>query len=87
MKIEDYSEQLNSNDVARQRYGMFKVFEILVETYFEEEVKQPVERLREEEGYMYKLTQDFLSSSQNYVKRQKLEKIADFVGKKLPEEE
>ncbi|WP_414836324.1 hypothetical protein [Candidatus Nanohalococcus occultus] len=46
MKIEDYSEQLNSNDVARQRYGMFKVFEILVETYFEEEVKQPVERLR-----------------------------------------
>jgi hypothetical protein len=34
---------------------------------------------------MYKLTQDFLSSSQNYVKRQKLGKIADFVGRDLPE--
>lgn len=85
MSVEDYEEQLNSKDVAEQRYGMFKVFELVIEDYFSEKVEEPVQRLREEEGYMYKLTQEFLSSSKNYEKRQKLEKLADFVGLQLPD--
>lgn len=87
MNPEDYSEQLNSNDVAEQRYGMFKIFEIILGNYFEEEIEKPIEQLRQEEGYMYKLSQEFLSSSRNYEKKQKLKKIADFVGVELPEDD
>lgn len=87
MDLEDYSEQIDSNDVAEQRYGMFKTFEILLNSYFDEKVDEPIKKLRDEEGYMYKLAQDFLSSSRNYEKRQKLEKIADFVGADLNSEE
>ncbi|MFB6245406.1 MAG: hypothetical protein ABEJ03_03605 [Candidatus Nanohaloarchaea archaeon] len=83
MEVSDFKEQLESDDVARQRYGMFKVLEIVLA----EEVdisEQPIKQLKQEQGYLYKLVQEFLNSSSTYEKRDKLGEIADFADIDLP---
>lgn len=86
-EIEDLQEELNTDDVAQKRYLMFHIFEKLVETRIsmedvELETAEKISELKKIDGYMYKLSQDFLTSSSTMKKENKLEKIIEHVERK-----
>ena len=64
-----------TDDVGQKRYLMFNAFE---------QVLQELEKdsFKELNGYLYKLSQDFLTSSSTYEKTQKMEKLLNHVEKK-----
>jgi len=87
-EIEDLEKYLDTDDVAQKRYLMFHVFEKLVDTRLsiedkEFEVQDRISELKQVDGYMYKLSQDFLTSSSTLEKKNKLEKITDHVERKI----
>lgn len=76
-------DELETDDVAEKRLRMFKIFEELID--IRTEAENLVEGLRElegNEGYMYKLSQEFLLSSSTMEKENKLEKIIEHVERK-----
>jgi len=89
--IWDMSQDIKSEDVAQKRFMLQKLFEYLLEKqyYLKDQllVKENyrLEKLKEFDGYMYKLSQDFLLASSTMEKEKKLEKIINHVSKNLPE--
>ncbi len=84
-EIESLREELDTDDVGQKRYLMYTVFDLVLEKTYElneeelPEVKNRVEELNGIDGYMYKLSQDFLTSSSTLEKERKLEKMVKYV--------
>lgn len=86
-EISDLQEELDTDDVAQKRYVMFHIFEKLLEIRLDIEnmdpnVPEKISELKQLDGYMYKLSQDFLTSSSTMKKGNKLEKIIEHVERK-----
>jgi len=63
-----WSEIQDKDDVAQKRYLMFKIFDKLLTERFSIEDKNQIQndkvgKLKDLDGYMYKLSQDFLTLS------------------------
>lgn len=86
-EIDNLKEELETDDVAQKRYLMFHIFEQLVEARLSIEDKkletpEKISELKQIDGYMYKLSQDFLTSSSTIKKENTLEKIIEHVERK-----
>lgn len=87
--VERKLELLETDDVGQKRYVMYRVFDsVLEKNYSFEEEELPgtgerVKKLQEFDGYMYKLSQEFLTSSSTLEKRRKLEKMVERLERKL----
>lgn len=81
----DLEELLNTDDVGQKRYLMYSIFDQVLEDFYrlqDEEVpetREVIEGLNGLDGYMYKLAQEFLTSSSTMEKEKKLEKMVDRV--------
>ena len=75
---EIFSKVSEIDDVGEKRFRMFCAFEQVLDELGKDSVKD----LNGFDGYMYKMSQDFLMSSSTYEKEQKLEKILDYVERK-----
>lgn len=66
-------------DIGQKRYLMQRKFDQLIKDHVPEEIEvdERIKTLKEGEGYLYKLSQDFLTASSTLEKRRKLEKIMD----------
>lgn len=84
-ELEELKESLETDDVGQKRYLMYRCFDLVLEKVYEESDRElpgadeRVSELKEFDGYMYKLAQDFLTSSSTHEKREKLEKMFDRV--------
>lgn len=80
-EIDDLEDFLDTDDVGQKRYLMYRIFEqILGEVYDEKPgIEDRVSDLNGENGYLYKLAQDFLTSSSTMEKEKKLEKMLDYI--------
>jgi hypothetical protein len=74
-KFEDIKDL---EDIGEKRYQMFKLFDEILSIL----EKESVSDLDGFDGYLYKLSQDFLTSSSTYEKKQKMENILNRVEKK-----
>ena len=87
MSLDDLKERFDSletRDVAEKRLEMMKILEGLLNQVidFDGSEVEKLEELKEKNGYLYKLSQDFLLSSSTMEKEQKLEKILNYLEKK-----
>ncbi len=87
--VENLWEEIEEeDDIGQKRYLMNHVFDLLLEKTYrltDSELPEPKHRvgsLQGEEGYLYKLSQDFLTSSSTREKEQKLEKMISYLEKK-----
>lgn len=84
-EAEKLFDQLETDDVGQKRYLMYRIFDLLLEKKYETKGKQlpgvedRVEDLRTLDGYMYKLAQDFLTSSSTMEKENTLGKIIQHI--------
>lgn len=80
-KIEALQAKLDTDDVAQRRYLMYRIFEQVLELTYDEipEPEQRVKQLQDGNGYMYKLSQDFLTESSTMKKREKLDKMVEYI--------
>lgn len=82
MSLEDarkkFQEASDTDDVAEKRFLMFQSFEKVLSGLEKESVKD----LDGFDGFLYKNSQDFLTSSSSYEKEKKLEKILNYVERK-----
>lgn len=91
-RIENFRGGPETDDVAQKRFSMNNFFDYLLEKDFKLNDRELVGReerlevLREFDGYMYKISQDFLLASSTMEKEKHLEKIVGHISKKLPEE-
>lgn len=89
--IWDFQQDLENEDVGQRRFLMNDFFDYLVRLNYllneEALVKKNfrIEKLKDFDGYMHKLSQDFLLESSTMKKEEKLEKIIDHVTKNLGE--
>lgn len=80
-KIKELWKELETNDVGQRRYIMFKLFDLMIEELYSTKdidlppTKKRLTRLKDTEGYLYKISQDFLTSSSTMKKEEKLKKI------------
>lgn len=87
--IWDLLQDIDSDDVAQKRFMMYQAFDYILEKHYlvceQPLVKENyrLEKLKEFDGYMYKLSQEFLNSSSTAEKRRKLDKIVEHFSKKL----
>lgn len=78
-------EKLETDDVGQKRYLMYRIFDLMVEhVYSRKDEPVPdqelrVKKLKDSEGYIYKLSQDFLTSSSTFDKKKKLGKMLDYL--------
>lgn len=83
MSIEELREKfedLDTDDVAEKRLKMFKIFEeVLIEENGSDNPVEDLKELKNSNGYLFKLSQDFLLSSSTMDKEKKLEKIIEYV--------
>lgn len=63
-----------TEDVAEKRFLMSKLFYSLIGDDIEE-----FREMKTEQGYLFKLSQDFLLDSSTFQKKQKLEKIIEHI--------
>ena len=75
---EKFEKANEEEDVAEKRYLMFLSFQELLD----ELGKNSVSELDGFDGFIYKNSQDFLTSSSSYEKEKKLEKLIDYVERK-----
>ncbi|MFB6147524.1 MAG: hypothetical protein ABEJ66_01435 [Candidatus Nanohaloarchaea archaeon] len=74
---------LETEDVGQKRYQMNQVFERVLEEVYRRsgrDLPEPGSRISELEGfqgYIYKLSQEFLTSSSTLEKERKLEKMLE----------
>lgn len=82
-EAERLMQQLDTDDVGQKRYLMYQVFETLLDEVHggDVEVHDRVSGLRDGNGYMYKLAQEFLTSSSTVEKERKLEDMIDHVSR------
>jgi hypothetical protein len=80
-QIEELREKLETEDVAQKRYLMYRIFEQVLELTYDEvpEPEQRVKQLQDGNGYLYKLAQDFLTESSTMKKREKLDKMVEYI--------
>lgn len=85
----DFIQDIESKDVAQKRFLMYQTFDYIIKQHYLV-CKQPLvkenyrlEKLKEFDGYMYKLSQEFLNSSSTAEKRRKLDDIIQHFSKKL----
>lgn len=83
-RIESLQERLETSDVGQKRYLMYRIFDQVLEKVYElrDETVDETEKvlnLKDGEGYLYKLSQDFLVSSSTGEKHRKLDKIITYV--------
>lgn len=82
-ELEELMASVSGNDVGQKRFQMFEVLRFVIEKQYEfsekevPAVENRVEELKDLNGYMYKLVQEFLTSSSTLEKERKLEKIVD----------
>ena len=87
--INQLQEELDTDDVGQKRYLMYQIFDLALEKLYElkdvdlPDAEKRVEGLKRTEGYIYKLSQDFLTSSSTLEKEKRLEKIIDHVERKI----
>lgn len=85
----DMQQDLDTDDVGQKRYLMYQMLDYLVEKHYLLKGETPVKtnyrvkKLKDFDGYMYKLVQDFLTSSSTGEKHRTLEKIVDHVTRGL----
>lgn len=81
-QIEELQAKLETDDVAQKRYLMYRIFEKILEEVHEEvpEPEQRVKQLQDGNGYMYKLSQDFLTESSTMKKRETLDKMVKYLN-------
>ncbi len=90
--IWDLLQDINSDDVAQKRLMMYQAFDYILEKHYlvceQPLVKENyrLEKLKEFDGYMYKLSQEFLNSSSTAEKERKLDKIVEHFSRKLGRE-
>ncbi|MFB6190706.1 MAG: hypothetical protein ABEJ91_03995 [Candidatus Nanohaloarchaea archaeon] len=76
-------EQIETDDVGQKRYQMCKVLDLLLEEAYEAKGRElpgidgRVSGLEGFQGYLYKLAQEFLTSSSTLEKERKLEKMLE----------
>lgn len=75
---EKFEESKETDDVAEKRFLMFQAFESILSGLDRESVKD----LDGFDGFLYKNSQDFLTSSSSYEKEKKLEKMLKYVERK-----
>lgn len=80
-EIDDLEDFLDTDDVGQKRYLMYQVFEEVLTEFYDElpEVENRIQKLDGENGYVYKLAQDFLTSSSTMEKEKKLQKMLDYI--------
>lgn len=83
----ELDDDLDTDDVGQKRYVMFLIFDSLLDSFYDVSDRQvedekKVAELKEFDGYMYKLSQEFLTSSSTFEKEQKLEKMIDHLERK-----
>lgn len=89
--IWDMQQDLDTDDVGQKRYLMYQMLDYLLDKHYvlkgEVPVKENyrVEKLKQFDGYMYKLVQDFLTSSSTGEKERTLQKMVDHVTRSLGE--
>lgn len=89
--IWDMKQEIDSRDVSQKRFMMNQLFEYLLEKQYLLKGEVPVQdncrldKLQEFDGYLYKLSQDFLLSSSTMEKEKKLNKIIEHVSRNLPD--
>ena len=71
-KFEQVSQ---TDDVGEKRFLMYRALEDILSELDKESITDL-------NGYLYKLTQDFLTSSSTFEKTQKMDKILDYIEKK-----
>jgi hypothetical protein len=82
-RMDRFREGIETDDVAQKRYTMYKLLDLIITEYTEKSIEEDLEpekrleKLKEVDGYMYKLSQDFLLSSSTMEKEQYLEKIIE----------
>mgnify|MGYP006283455277 CR=1 FL=1 len=78
--VREKFDGMETDDVAEKRLKMFKIFEEILSkrTGFDDSVKG-LKELKDSNGYLFKLSQDFLLSSSTMNKERKLEKIIEYV--------
>lgn len=75
-EVQELNEQLDTDDVGQKRYLMNTMFhKVLKSQHGDLGHEERIKRLRDSDGYLYKLSQDFLTSSSTFEKQQTLEKI------------
>lgn len=83
-EIDDMMTSVEGQDVGQKRFQMFEILSFVVEKKFEYSdmelppIEQRIEELKDLNGYLYKLVQEFLTSSSTLEKERKLEKITDY---------
>lgn len=86
MEKEEILDELDVEDVGQKRYMMNQILERLVEEAFDQkdeelpEAEERIQKLEEVNGYMYKLSQEFLISSSTLEKERKLEKMVEHLS-------
>ena len=65
-----------TEDVGEKRFLMYRALEDIL-------IELEKDSITELNGYLYKLTQEFLTSSSTFEKTQKMEKILDYVERKV----
>lgn len=84
-EVQKLVDSLDTDDVGQKRYLMYRIFDQLLEKTYElndhelPETEERVAKLNGLDGYMYKLAQEFLTSSSTLKKQQKLEKMVEHV--------
>jgi len=69
-------KDLENEDVAIKRIEMYSIFqEILQKESGKEDSVEGLNEIKDSNGYLFKLSQDFLLASSTMKKEQKLEKI------------
>lgn len=77
-EVRDLLESLETDDVGQKRYLMYRAFDLILDEVHgngEIDPEKRIEQLREGHGYLYKLAQEFLTSSSTLEKQRKLEKM------------
>ena len=89
--IWDRKQDFDTDDVAQKRYLLNNFFSYLLQKFYLLEGEVPVKSnyrvkaLNGINGYVYKLSQDFLLSSSTSEKERIIEKMIDYISKDLPE--
>jgi hypothetical protein len=90
-ELEELMASVKGQDVGQKRFQMFEILRFVIKKQFEfSDRKLPptenrLEELKDLNGYMYKLAQEFLTSSSTLEKERKLEKITGHFIKRPPE--
>jgi cell fate (sporulation/competence/biofilm development) regulator YlbF (YheA/YmcA/DUF963 family) len=90
-RIEEFRQGIETDDVAQKRFTMYRFFDYMLEKFFELEDVEPgapeerLEKLKDLNGHVYKISQDFLLASSTMEKEQHLEKIVEKISRMLPD--